>query len=251
MWKCLHDDPGTSKLLKQIYGGNRPEISYPKLRPAVPRQNLPPDLKDGRSDRGGANKRPDNYVRVPKFSRGVPKSAEQPAPIDSVTVMRRKRAGRIQDEQAEARERIEHYRPPYIKEVGEGEKSRLAEKFEFGGGKALPAEMTGPVMPIPSEARWKAAEEKRIAGVIRRRKGLPDTDDHDAFGGEGNGGKSGRASVATTMFDQVANEIEERQKFLLEAKESGAPLDGESEARIMGEISLRMGELKQLTACSA
>ena len=32
MWKCLHDDPGTSKLLKQIYGGNRPEISYPKVR---------------------------------------------------------------------------------------------------------------------------------------------------------------------------------------------------------------------------
>lgn len=31
MWKCLHDDPGTSKLLKQIYGGSRPEISYPKV----------------------------------------------------------------------------------------------------------------------------------------------------------------------------------------------------------------------------
>lgn len=51
--------------------------------------------------------------------------------------------------------------------------------------------------------------------------------------------------------EQVANEIEERQNFLLEAKESGAPLDSESEARIMGEISLRMGELKHLTSSSS
>lgn len=46
---------------------------------------------------------------------------------------------------------------------------------------------------------------------------------------------------------QVANEIEERQQFLLEARESGVPRDSETEARIMGEISLRMGELKRLT----
>lgn len=32
MWKCLHDDPGTSKLLKQIYGASRPDIAYPKVR---------------------------------------------------------------------------------------------------------------------------------------------------------------------------------------------------------------------------
>lgn len=50
-------------------------------------------------------------------------TAEVPAPIDSV-VMRRKRAGRIQEEQAAVRERLEHYRPPYIKPVGEKEKSR-------------------------------------------------------------------------------------------------------------------------------
>ncbi|CAM9838306.1 unnamed protein product, partial [Hapterophycus canaliculatus] len=217
-----------------------------QLRTAVPAPNIPLDFKDRRSDQGGEKKKPDKHVRVPKFRR-VTKSAERPAPIDSVAVMRRKRAGRIQQEQAAARERIEHYRPPYIKEVGEGEKFRLAEKFEFGGGKALPEEMTGPVMPIPSEARWKAAEEKRIAGVIRRRNGLPDIDDGDLYSGEGGGPARGGASAATTMFDQVANEIEERQNFLLEAKESGAPLDRESEARIMGEISLRMGELKQLT----
>lgn len=46
---------------------------------------------------------------------------------------------------------------------------------------------------------------------------------------------------------QVANEIEERQQFLLRAREFGMPCDSESEARIMGEISLRMGELKRLT----
>lgn len=78
---------------------------------------------------------------------------------------------------------------------------RLAERFEYGGGKALPEEMTGPVIPIPSEARWKASEKKRIAGVMRRRKGLPDGDDDD--GDEGRGGSGDGALPATTMFDQV------------------------------------------------
>ncbi|CAM9607592.1 unnamed protein product [Ectocarpus sp. 4 AP-2014] len=245
MWKCLHDDPGTSKLLKQIYGGNRPEISYPKLRTAVPRENLPPEFKDARNHGGGntdrsAAKTNENIVRVPKF-RGA--RSDGPAPIDSV-VTRRKRAGQIHQEQAAVRERVEHYRPPYVKEVGECEKSRLAERFEFGGGKALPEEMTGPVMPIPSEARWKASEERRIARALRRRKGLPDMNDE---GGGGVGGDKGSALPATTMFDQVASEIEERQQFLLQARESGVPCDRESEARVMSEISLRMRELKRLT----
>lgn len=52
---------------------------------------------------------------------------EGPAPIDSVA-MRRKRAGRIQEEQAAVRERVEHYRPPYIKAVGENEKSRYIQQ---------------------------------------------------------------------------------------------------------------------------
>lgn len=80
-------------------------------------------------------------------------------------------------------------------------KSRLAEKFEFGGGKALPEEMTGPVMPIPSEERWKAAEKRRISGVMRRRRGLPE-DDEDECAASMEGGRGG-AVPATTMFDQV------------------------------------------------
>lgn len=30
MWKSLHNDPETSKLLKQIYGRSRPSVSYPE-----------------------------------------------------------------------------------------------------------------------------------------------------------------------------------------------------------------------------
>lgn len=54
-------------------------------------------------------------------------------------------------------------------------------------------------MPIPSEARWKAAEEKRIAGAMRRRKGLPEDDE----GSDGGGDRGGGQHPATTMFDQV------------------------------------------------
>eukprot|EP00903_Cladosiphon_okamuranus_P006108 g6017.t1 len=211
------------------------------LRTVIPRSNLPAEFKDSRRSQGSADRRPEKQVRVPKF-RGS--RQEGPAPIDSV-VMRRKRIGQIQEEQAAVRERVEHYRPPFVKPVGESEKSRLAEKFEFGGGKALPEEMTGPVMPIPSEERWKAAEKRRVAGVMRRRKGLPEDEEDERAASKD--GRLGGAVPATNMFDQVANEIEERQQFLLEARESGVPCDSETEARIMGEISLRMGELRRLT----
>ena len=56
------------------------------------------------------------------------------------------------------------------------------------------------MMPIPSEERWKASEKRRIAGVMRRRKGLPE-EDGSRTAGEGDG-RAG-AVPATTMFDQV------------------------------------------------
>lgn len=96
------------------------------------------------------------------------------------------------------------------------ELSRLAEKFEFGGGKALPEEMTGPIMPIPSEVRWKASEARRIAETMRRRKGLPDNF-VEGGGGEGSGKYS---SQATTMFDQVQKALSPfRVSFLRCAQE--------------------------------
>lgn len=60
--------------------------------------------------------------------------------------------------------------------------------------------MTGPVIPIPSESRWKASESKRVASVMRRRKGLPDNSVDAADEG---GGNKKCAKPATTMFDQV------------------------------------------------
>lgn len=87
----------------------------------------------------------------------------------------------------------------------------MAEKFEFGGGKALPEEMTGPVMPIPSEERWKASEKRRIAGVMRRRRGgLPEEDDARTADGEGGRGGAAVAAPATTMFDQVTCNFDRR-----------------------------------------
>lgn len=242
MRKCLNDDPATAKLLKQIYGGTRPDISYPKVN-TVPRANLPPAfLRGGRGEPrdGGAltDAKTSKEVKVPKFRGTRP---EGPAPIDSV-MMRRKRGSKIKEEQAVDRIKMEHYRPPYVKPVGEGEKSRLAEKFEFGGGKALPNEMTCPSMPTPSKERWKKSEAQRVDGTLRRRKGGPDK--YFEFE-EGVRKKENIRALATNMFDQVANEIEERQKFLFEARESGFPY--EDEGRILGEISQRMTELTRLT----
>lgn len=82
--------------------------------------------------------------------------------------------------------------------------NRLAEKFEYGGGKALPEEMTFPAMAIPSEERWKASEAERVARVLRRRKGLHGIVDREI--GEENAAEPGptkNAAPPTNMFDQV------------------------------------------------
>lgn len=47
--------------------------------------------------------------------------------------MRRKRVGQIHQEQAAVRERVEHYRPPFVKPVGESEKSRYFVDGRVGG----------------------------------------------------------------------------------------------------------------------
>lgn len=71
--------------------------------------------------------------------------------------------------------------------------------FEFGGGKALPVELTGPVRPIPSEERWKASEADRVARLIRRRKGLSGAQEGD----EGRRAPVENNGIPSTMFDQV------------------------------------------------
>lgn len=60
---------------------------------------------------------------APPLVHGRGARSEGPAPIDSAT-MRRKSGAKIREEQAVNRERMDHYRPPYVKPVGEDEKSR-------------------------------------------------------------------------------------------------------------------------------
>jgi hypothetical protein len=99
---------------------------------------------------------------------------EPPAPID-YAAPRRRRSEDIQRELDRNAERTAAYRPPNIKAVAtDAEKARLAEKFSYGGGKALPTELTAPVQPIPSEVLAKRKEADRIAKVMRRRSGLPE-----------------------------------------------------------------------------
>ncbi|CAM9399688.1 unnamed protein product [Choristocarpus tenellus] len=234
MWKCLHDDPETAKLLKKIYG-IRPEINYPKIK-TIPRANLPPtpQVKDPKQ----ISKKTNKGVRVPKFRGNARDNGVQNANPAIIRRSQRKPGPAIAQEQAELWDKIAHYRPPFIKPIGDNEKERLAERFEFGGGKALPDEMTTPAGTTPSEERWKQLEANRVARVRRRRKGLPEEVVKD-FGHRGEGD-----SLEFTMFDQVASEIEERQKFLLDARASGVPFD--DEPRIKAEISQRISELDRL-----
>ncbi|CAM9248552.1 unnamed protein product [Chrysoparadoxa australica] len=237
-WKALRDDPVANRALKSIYGC-KAEINYPKLRtkPAVPRGNLPAKqsgiktyMKRGTGSSAAA------AVKVPKFKG---RSHKPPAPIEYVT--KRKPQATIEEEQQGIAMRINHYRPPNTRAVAtDQEKDRLAEKFTFGGGKALPEELTNPTIPIPSVVASKQREAKRVAAVMRKRQGLPEEIE---------------AAPATQpetepydMFEQLACEVEERQRYLTEIEADGLSISRDETRRIQAEINHRLGQLKLMTA---
>lgn len=230
-WKALaEEDPAVGRLLKSIYGSKVEVSQAPKFK-SVPRsaESTPRFSASGVSTVVPVVEKVN--VPVPKF-RG-PK-APKLSMIETAAI-RRRRESDIRQELDRNAERAAAYRPPNIKAIAtEDEKIRLAEKNFYGGGKGLPLELTNPAQPIPSELAARRREADRIARAQRRREGLPEESEMPA------------SAPQPTLFDQVANEVEERQQYLQDMKASGLPIKPDVERRIMAEIDTRVAQLHKM-----
>ena len=227
-------------MLKQLYGSNagHPNIEYPKLttKPQKGKKAafIPGGAKLGAADPRSATKR---QVAV-----AVPRRARQDhgyRPIDFVRS--KKRASVISDAMEEMKMRNDAYRPPNVRAYStDAEKARMQEKFQFGGGKGLPEEMTHPEGPLPSALRAEKKEQERVAKEWRKRRGEPEP---------APGAPPPRPDVRRELVETIAAEIDDRQTFLDHMHKLGQHND--NTRRVEAEIAARKHELTKATAAIA
>ncbi|KAJ1460348.1 hypothetical protein M885DRAFT_509291, partial [Pelagophyceae sp. CCMP2097] len=219
-------------MLKKLYGGaaGHPNIAYPQLRTKPSTQ--PPAFIPGGAKIGSAD--PRAKTRIVKEV-AVPRRVAPPreySAIDLVPHLKPKRD--IDAFVAETKLQTEGFRPAVCKPVStDEEKARLQERCEWGGGKALPAEMTQAGGALPSKAAAQAKERARVNAVWRRRRGEP----------EPSAPSSGPADLATQRVEMLTREIEDRQKYLVNMTKLGVHND--ATRRVDTEITIRKHELRK------
>ena len=235
-WQAFDTSTEAGRMLKKLYGSSagHPNIAYPKLT-TKPRKQMPKFIPGGaKLDATDARS---NSHRREKASTVEPwrKKYERPSykPIDFVA--RKRNTAQIDEILEDMSMRNAAYRPPRVNGSStDAEKARLQEIAQFGGGKALPDEMTLGKTTLPSERRAQALEEARVEREWRKRRGL--TEEPAATVPE-------PKSLETQQIEQISREIEDRAAFLEEAKAMG--LKGEPIKRVEFEISTRKHELEQ------
>ena len=214
---AMRDFDGTKagRLLQSLYAGQKPQISYPKVRTrkqAERPQFIPGGAREGHSDCRLANKKSTfeerRKVRAPAV--GMGKRGEW-APIDFVK--HRKREDAIERDSKDAARR-DYFGIGRTKGVSTGaEKLRLQKINTYGGGKALPEEMLLGKMEMPSKAAKQAFQPRREKGPAE-------------------------------LFDQIVTEIQERKDFL--EKMQGLGKDKEYRAQVEAEIKDRVQDMERL-----
>ena len=234
-WQAFDTSTEAGRMLKKLYGNaaGHPNIAYPKLT-TRPRKTAPKFIPGGA--KLGVDAR-SNSNRRERASAVEPwrKKYERPKyhPIQFVSKKRNTRA--IDEILEDMSMRNNAYRPPRVNGSStDAEKARLQEIAQFGGGKALPDEMTNGKTTLPSTLRAQALEEARVEKEWRKRRGEPEF-------------KAGAAllekDVTTQKIEQISREIDDRAVFLEEAKAMG--LKGENVRRVEFEISARKHELER------
>ena len=235
-WQAFDTSTEAGRMLKKLYGGaaGHPNIAYPKLT-TKPRKQMPKfipggaklDATDARSNSHRREKASTVEPWRKKYSRPTYK------PIDFVA--RKRNTAQIDEILEDMSMRNAAYRPPRVNGSStDAEKARLQEIAQFGGGKALPDEMTLGKTTLPSERRAQALEEARVEREWRKRRGLAE---------EPAAAVPEPKSLETQQIEQISREIEDRAAFLEEAKAMG--LKGEPIKRVEFEISTRKHELEQ------
>ena len=219
-WKVFKRDSEAGRLLGRLYGvqSNEPKIHYPKLKRRISGKGK--DDKEDLSQRTPWNQTKKDekqikkaIVKVPKV--GQPKTAHKSSLVS--TIPRRKTEESCQEELKRNFLLRSHYRPPMNNTSMTNEKDRLCELHEYGGGCALPDELTHPKQVLPSQAK---KVENTDAGQIR-------VDEQN-----------------WSLADQLVTEIRERQEFQLEMEENG--LGDATREKIVTEISKRMEQLMKI-----
>jgi len=244
-WKAFDTSTEAGKLLQQLYGGQmkNPNIEYPKLQPRADAAKqrpkfIPGGAREGASDPRAATKRAAN-VNVPKMGRH---ERARPAAIEYVE---KRRSGAVIDAQVQdAKMRLECYRPPNVKPFStDAEKAKVQERFEFGGGRCLPEELTHHAGPLPSEMVAKRKERERVEKAWETRRG-GDTQCGAAGAPAAAAGAPNKENSA--LAEQIMLEIEERQAFLRDMQALGQ--GKKHERQVASEIAVRMRELEKMGA---
>lgn len=170
-WDAFDTSTEAGRLLKRLYGASagHPNIEYPKLNLGRTNANdskifIPAGAKVGATDPRAATRRT-AVIKVPRRPRASPEVHA----IDRVQHRRNKEA--INQAIVDTRMRSNAYRPPATRAVSTlAEKARVQEKFQYGGGKALPEEMIHWKGPLPSQLRRDALERERVEKEWRKRR---------------------------------------------------------------------------------
>ena len=224
-WKVFKRDSEAGRLLGRLYGvsSHEPKIHYPKFkkRSQSSQGGGKEDGSDDLSQRSPWNQTKRDktktkvIVKVPKV--GQPKQLPKSSLV--ATIPRRKTEESCQKDLKRNVMLRSHYRPPIHHTSMASEKDRLCELHEYGGGCALPNELTNPKQELPSQA--KKVEDKK-------EKGYEKDDETQNW----------------NIADQIVTEIKERQEFQLEMEENGVG-DATRDKMVM-EISKRMEQLMKI-----
>ena len=246
-WRAFGSDTETGRMMNRLYGGqNKPIVNYPVLKKRKPRNN-DENAKWMPSSSGGNNVDPKSttFNKQKALSLKVPKNFGHHnnttyAPVDYI--QKKKPASACHKMIDDTTMRQSAYRPPNINAFSTiDEKARLGEIFQHKGGKALPAELTHMVGPVPSEVRSRNKELERVEEMKSLRRARL------------NGGVDpmlvGKTTVVAEkrsnkdmLFDQIYGEIKERRTHQEAMEDSGA---GQSTRRSSAqEISQRISRLK-------
>lgn len=253
-WRVFKHDTEAGRLLSRLYGvtpGGKPQINYPKLKTRTNRpdqQQARSHWKGGRdSDRTGFDRSRAATVAAPKVGRGTRYGGG--AATAAVALIPRRKNEIACQEELTAIESVRHaFRPAhdggaYSTDV---EKDRLNELFTFGGGAALPEELTLPEAPLPSEERSRKAERRRVDKARRRRRARLNGDaaDGDSTDSDGEDGREASKGHGAGLFDHILGEIEDRRTFQFSMEETGS--GASTRAQVAEEISARVKELMKL-----
>lgn len=232
-------------LLSSIYGNKRPVIQYPKLK--TKKNDKKEIFIPGGSTLTATDPRKstktNKTVNIPRnVGRSSVVSVEE---IDSSNrytsnqvdyILHRRNSSIIKKELNDIKMHQEHYRPAYIRPISEDkEKTRLGDIFSYKGGKGLPTELTLPIGDTPEEIKRKEQQKQRMNELrAKHNKNITPVVT-----------STKKLSYEEELADQITREINDRTNYISELKASKLLSAGE-EAKIKGEISLKVAELNRL-----